>query len=159
MPFKVGDAVVYPHHGVAVIEGQQRRTAFGETRRYLVLRAAHGDLTLLVPVADAERLGLREIISAEEAADVLATLAKQDAHVPLNWSRRFKNHLAKLKSGDIYQVAEVVRNLTRRNQDRPVSAGEKTMLTNARRILLSELSIAMRVTDEEAGRRIDTILA
>ena len=159
MSFKVGDAVVYPHHGVAVIEGREQRSAFGENRHYLVLHVTHDDLTLLVPVDGIDQVGVREIIGAEEATEVLATLAKRDAHVPLNWSRRFKNHMAKLKSGDIYQVAEVVRNLTCRDQQRPLSAGEKRMLGTARRILVSELSIALRITDEETDHRIDTILA
>jgi CarD family transcriptional regulator len=112
-----------------------------------------------VPVDGTDQVGVREIIGAEEAAEVLATLAKRDAHEPLNWSRRFKNHMAKLQSGDIYQVAEVVRNLTRRDQQRPLSAGEKRMLGTARRILVSELSIAMRISDEDTDHQIDTILA
>ncbi|TML89099.1 MAG: CarD family transcriptional regulator [Actinobacteria bacterium] len=159
MSFKVGDAVVYPHHGVAVIEGREQRRAFGENRHYLVLHVTHDDLTLLVPVDGIDQVGVREIIGAEEATDVLATLAKRDAHVPLNWSRRFKNHMAKLKSGDIYQVAEVVRNLTCRGQQRPLSAGEKRMLGTARRTLVAELSIAMRISDKETDQQIDAILA
>ena len=144
---------------MAVIEGRQRRIAFGQNRSYLVLHVADGDLTLLVPVDGAERVGLREIIGADEAEEVLATLARQDAHVPLNWSRRFKNHMAKLQSGDIYQVAEVVRNLTRRDRQRPLSAGEKRMLVTARRILVSELTVAMHLSPDAAEHRVDTVLA
>jgi len=159
MSFKVGDAVVYPHHGVAVIEGRQHRIAFGQNRDYLVLKVAHGDLTLLVPVECAELVGLRETIGAEEAQEVLATLAKRDTHVPLNWSRRFKNHMTKLQSGDIYQVAEVVRNLTRRDRQRPLSAGEKRMLVTARRILVSELTVAMQLSPDAAEHSVDAVLA
>jgi CarD family transcriptional regulator len=159
MSFKVGDAVVYPHHGVAVIEGRQHRIAFGQNRDYLVMKVAHGDLTLLVPVDSAELVGLRETIGAEEAQEVLATLAKRDTHVPLNWSRRFKNHMTKLQSGDIYQVAEVVRNLTRRDRQRPLSAGEKRMLVTARRILVSELTVAMQLSPDAAEHSVDAVLA
>jgi len=159
MSFKIGDAVVYPHHGVAVIEGRQHRIAFGQNRDYLVLKVAHGDLTLLVPVECAELVGLRETIGAEEAQEVLATLAKRDTHVPLNWSRRFKNHMTKLQSGDIYQVAEVVRNLTRRDRQRPLSAGEKRMLVTARRILVSELTVAMQLSPDAAEHSVDAVLA
>jgi CarD family transcriptional regulator len=159
MSFKVGDAVVYPHHGVAVIEGRQHRIAFGQNRDYLVMKVAHGDLTLLVPVECAELVGLRETIGAEEAQEVLATLAKRDTHVPLNWSRRFKNHMTKLQSGDIYQVAEVVRNLTRRDRQRPLSAGEKRMLVTARRILVSELTVAMQLSPDAAEHSVDAVLA
>ena len=159
MSFKVGDAVVYPHHGVAVIEGRQHRIAFGQNRDYLVMKVAHGDLTLLVPVESAELVGLRETIGAEEAQEVLATLAKRDTHVPLNWSRRFKNHMTKLQSGDIYQVAEVVRNLTRRDRQRPLSAGERRMLVTARRILVSELTVAMQLSPDAAEHSVDAVLA
>ena len=159
MSFKVGDAVVYPHHGVAVIEGRQHRIAFGQNRDYLVMKVAHGDLTLLVPVECAELVGLRETIGAEEAQEVLATLAKRDTHVPLNWSRRFKNHMTKLQSGDIYQVAEVVGNLTRRDRQRPLSAGEKRMLVTARRILVSELTVAMQLSPDAAEHSVDAVLA
>jgi len=159
MSFKIGDAVVYPHHGVAVIEGRQHRIAFGQNRDYLVMKVAHGDLTLLVPVECAELVGRRETIGAEEAQEVLATLAKRDTHVPLNWSRRFKNHMTKLQSGDIYQVAEVVRNLTRRDRQRPLSAGEKRMLVTARRILVSELTVAMHLSPDAAEHSVDAVLA
>ena len=159
MSFKVGDAVVYPHHGVAVIEGRQHRIAFGQNRDYLVLKVADDDLTLLVPVECAELVGLRETIGAEEAQEVLATLAKRDTHVPLSWARRFKNHMTKLQSGDIYQVAEVVRNLTRRDRQRPLSAGEKRMLVTARRILVSELTVAMHLSPDAAEHSVDAVLA
>src|SRR5437899_8858847 len=158
MSFKIGDAVVYPHHGVAVIEGRQPRTAFGQNRDYRVLKVAHGDLTLLVPVECAELVGLRETIGAEEAQEVLATLAKRDTHVPLNWSRRFKNHMTKLQSGDIYQVAEVVRNLTRHDRQRPLSAGEKRMLVTPLRLLLTDLTVAMPLSPNPAVHSVNGVL-
>ena len=115
MSFKPGDRVVYPHHGAAVIEKKEKRKAFGEETEYLVLRMAHGEMTLAVPVDKADEVGMRWPISEEDVEDLFEVLAKRDVREPANWSRRFKNHQEKLKSGDVYQVAEVVRNLALRD--------------------------------------------
>ena len=146
MPFDVGDKVVYPHHGAAVIEKRETKFAFGEEREYLVLRLAYGDLTLMVPADNTDSVGLREVINDEEVEEVFAVLRKKEARMPTNWSRRFKNHVEKLKSGDIYQLDEVVRNLSIRDKDKGLSAGVKRMLTNARQILVSDLTFAIGVT-------------
>ena len=154
-PFDVGDRVVYPHHGAAVIERKEQRDSFGEQREYLVLHVDQGDLTLLVPADNTEEVGLRQVIEEEDAAEVFAVLARRGAHVPGNWARRFKNHVAKLKSGDIYQVAEVVRNLSLRHAEKPLSAAEQRMLATSGRILASELALALAVTEEDAQHRVD----
>ncbi len=156
--FDVGDKVVYPHHGAAVIEKREQKEVFGETREYLVLKLAYGDLTLMVPCDNTDEVGLREVINDEEVEEVFAVLRKKEARMPTNWSRRYKNHVEKLKSGDIYQVAEVVRNLSIRDKDKGLSAGEKRMLTRARQILVSELTFAINVSEEEAEQRLDAAL-
>ena len=148
--FEVGDRVVYPHHGAAVIERKEKREVFGEKQEYLVLRMAHGDLTLSVPSANAEQVGMRRPIAREDVDDLFQLLAKRDVREPSNWSRRFKNHQEKLKSGDVYQVAEVVRNLALRDKGKGLSTAEKSMLERARGILVSELSFALNVSEEEA---------
>lgn len=158
MTFKVGDQVVYPHHGAAVIEKKEKRTAFGEEQDYLVLRMAHGEMTLSVPVDKAEDVGMRWPISAEDVEDLFEVLARRDVREPANWSRRFKNHQEKLKSGDVYQVAEVVRNLALRERDRGLSAGEKSLYTKARIVLISELSFALKVSEDEATVKVDAVL-
>ena len=158
MTFDVGDKVVYPHHGAATIEKREKKEAFGEKRDYLVLRLAYGDLTLMVPADNAEEIGLRDVINDEEVEEVFAVLRKKEARMPTNWSRRFKNHVEKLKSGDIYQVAEVVRNLSIREADKGLSAGEKRMLARARQILVSELTFALNVDEEAAEARLDEVL-
>jgi len=157
--FDVGDKVVYPHHGAAVIEGKETIEAFGKTQEFLVLRLSYGDLVLKVPVDNTEEVGLREIINLEEVEEVFAVLRKKEARMPTNWSRRFKNHVEKLKSGDVYQVAEVVRNLSIRDNDKGLSAGEKRMLQKARQILVSELTFAINVDVEEAEKKLDEALA
>ena len=123
-----------------------------------MLRLAYGDLTLMVPADNAEEIGLREVINDEEVEEVFAVLRKKEARMPTNWSRRFKNHVEKLKSGDIYQVAEVVRNLSIREDDKGLSAGEKRMLARARQILVSELTFALNVDEEAAEARLDEVL-
>ena len=153
MVFKVGDKVVYPHHGAAVVERRETKEAFGEKREYLVLRLAYGDLTLMVPADNTDGVGLREVINDEEVEEVFAVLRKKEARMPTNWSRRYKNHSEKLRSGDIYQVAEVVRNLSIRDKDKGLSAGEKRMLSRARQILVSELTFALGVDEETAEQR------
>jgi CarD family transcriptional regulator len=158
MGFKVGDRVVYPHHGAAVIKKKQSMDVAGEKKEYFVLQMAHGDLTLSVPVDKADEVGMRPPISVEDVEDVLRLLGKRDVREPSNWSRRFKNHQEKLKSGDVYQVAEVVRNLALRESARGLSAGEKSMLERARVILASELSIAWNVPEEEALDRLGKAL-
>lgn len=159
MAFKVGDRVVYPHHGAAVIEKKEMREAFGEKTEYLILRVANGDLTLAVPSNKAEDVGMRPPISVEDIDDLFLLLAKKDVREPTNWSRRFKNHQEKLKSGDVYQVAEVVRNLSLREKDKGLSAGEKRMLAKARQILVSELTFAINVNEEEAEQKLDEALS
>jgi CarD family transcriptional regulator len=156
--FDIGDKVVYPHHGAAIVERREVREVFGQKREYLVLRLAYGDLTLMVPADNTEGVGLREVINDEEVEEVFAVLRKKEARMPTNWSRRYKNHSEKLKSGDIYQVAEVVRNLSIRNKDKGLSTGEKRMLQKARTILVSELTFALDVDEAEAERRLDEVL-
>ncbi len=156
--FDIGDKVVYPHHGAAIVERREVKEVKGEKREYLVLRLAYGDLILNVPIDNTEGVGLREVINDEEVEEVFAVLRKKEARMPTNWSRRYKNHSEKLRSGDIYQVAEVVRNLSIRDKDKGLSAGEKRMLGRARQILVSELTFALNVNEEQAEKRLDEAL-
>jgi CarD family transcriptional regulator len=159
MAFEVGDKVVYPQHGAATIEERKMITAFGEEKEYLVLRLAYGDLVLNVPADNTEEVGLREVINTEEVEEVFVVLRKKEARMPTNWSRRYKNHVEKLKSGDVYQVAEVVRNLTLRDKEKGLSAGEKRMLFTARQILVSELVFAIDVDEVAVAAKLDEALA
>ena len=159
MPFKVGDKVVYPHHGAAVIEGTETiAMPDGGKGKYFVLRMTHGDLMLKVPADRAEEIGMRYPISVEDVEDVFEVLGKKDVREPTNWSRRFKNHQEKLKSGDVYQVAEVVRNLALRDQSKGLSAGEKSMFVKARSVLVSELSFALDVSEDDALEQVQATL-
>ena len=158
MTFKAGDRVVYPHHGAAIVKKKEKREAFGRETEYLILEMAHGDMTLSVPVDKVDEVGMRWPISVEDVEDLFEVLRRRDVREPANWSRRFKNHQEKLKSGDVYQVAEVVRNLALRDRDKGLSAGEKTLYQKARSVLVSELSFALDVSEDDAMDKVDEAL-
>lgn len=158
MAFKPGDRVVYPHHGAAVIQKTETREEFGRKTKYFVLQMAHGEMTLRVPVDKVDEVGMRWPINGDDVNDLFDVLRKRDVREPANWSRRFKNHQEKLKSGDVYQVAEVVRNLALRDNDKGLSAGEKTLYQKARSVLVSELSFALDVTEDDAIGLVDDAL-
>ena len=136
----------------------KRMKAFGKTQDYLILRTVINEMTLSIPVEQISTVGVRPPVSSSELQDLVAVLAKADPRVPANWSRRFKNHQEKLKSGDVYQVAEVVRNLAARDRDSALSAAEKTMYDRARVNLISEIQPALRVSTEEAELYLDKAL-
>ncbi len=158
MTFKPGDKVVYPHHGAAIVEKKEKRKVFGENTEYLVLRMTDGDMTLSVPVDKVEEVGMRRPISKEDVEDLFEVLQKRDIREPANWSRRFKNHQEKLKSGDVYQVAEVVRNLALRDAAKGLSAGEKSLYTKALKVLVSELAFALNTPEEKAEAKVQDAL-
>ncbi len=148
--YKIGETVIYPHHGAAYIEDISEKTMRGETRTYLTLHILQGDLTIQVPEESIEVVGLRDVSNEEQLEKVFDVLRETDVEEPSNWSRRYKANGEKLTSGDVNKVAEVVRDLSRRNVDRGLSAGEKRMLGQALTILGSEVALAREVTDEEA---------
>lgn len=156
--FQKGDTVVHPEHGAAVIQELREKEFLGEKRTYLVLRVAYGDLTLLIPVDSTEQVGLRQVVSKNEVKKVLKVLTEEESSMAANWSRRFKNNMEKLHSGDPYQVAEVLRNLAIREREKGLSAGEKRMILKARQILISELSYATAKTEDQAEIMIDEVL-
>ena len=156
--FRKGDTVVHPEHGAAVIEELCVREFLGEKRKYFKLRVSYGDLTLMVPVDSTEEVGLRSVVGKNEVKKVMNVLREDESKMAANWSRRFKNNMEKLHSGDPYQVAEVVRNLSIRERERGLSAGEKRMITKARQILISELSHATGKSEDDAEIMIDEVL-
>jgi CarD family transcriptional regulator len=161
--FKKGDTVIYPQHGACTVKAIKRMRAFDVVQDYLILETVMTDttgkgMTLSVPVAKVYDLGIRPPVSKSELQDLVEVLSKPDPRVPANWSRRFKNHQEKLKSGDVYQVAEVVRNLAARDRENQLSAAEKTMYERARLNLISEIAPSKRCSPEEATRFLDEAL-
>jgi CarD family transcriptional regulator len=160
MTFKVGETVVYPHHGAAVIDDIEIRKIKGEDRTYLVLRiVAQSDLIVRVPADNVDLVGVRDVVGQEGLERVFAVLRAPHTEEPTNWSRRYKANLEKLASGDVIKVAEVVRDLWRRERDRGLSAGEKRMLAKARQILVSELALAENTNEDKAEALLDEVLA
>jgi CarD family transcriptional regulator len=156
MTFKVGDTVVYPHHGAARIEEIEVRAIKGEDKTYLVLKVDKGDLTVRVPADNAELVGVRDVVGQEGLERVFEVLRAPYTEEPTN---RYKANLEKLASGDVNKVAEVVRDLWRRDRERGLSAGEKRMLAKARQILVSELALAEKTNEDKAETLLDEILA
>ena len=161
MKFKKGDTVIYPQHGACKVIAIRKEDPLnsGKAQDYLILEAVIGEMRLMVPMAKVDDVGVRPPVSPDELEDLVAVLAKADPRVPSNWSRRFKNHQEKLKSGDVYQVAEVVRNLASRNRDASLSAAERTMYERARVNLISEIAPALKVSTTEAEAYLDDALA
>ncbi|QGU01280.1 RNA polymerase-binding transcription factor CarD [Corynebacterium kalinowskii] len=155
MEFKVGDTVVYPHHGAAQIEAIEQRELGGQMMEYLVLQIRQSDLVVRVPAKNAELVGVRDVVGEEGLQKVFSVLRETDVEEAGNWSRRYKANQERLASGDVNKVAEVVRDLWRRDQDRGLSAGEKRMLVKARQVLVGELALAETMDEEKA----DGILA
>lgn len=160
MTFNVGETVVYPNHGAAVIEDIETRTIKGEEKLYLVLRIlGQSDLVVRVPACNLDLVGVRDVVDKEGLEKVFEVLRQPHAEEPTNWSRRYKANLEKLHSGNVLKVAEVVRDLWRRERDRGLSAGEKRMLSKARQILVSELALAEKVEEDRAEEMLDEVLA
>ena len=156
--FECGDNVVYPHHGAGKVLKKELRKMFGEEREYLTIKILHNDMTVMVPCENAALAGLRRVIDEETVQKVLAVLQDDVSEMPKNWNRRFKHNRDKIKTGDIYELAEVVRNLAIREQDKGLSTGEKQMYTRAKKIIASELKYALDKSEDEAEAHLDTIL-
>jgi CarD family transcriptional regulator len=155
--FSVGEKIVYPVHGAGVVESIENREILGEVRSYYVLRITSGYLQVLVPVDSAEKVGMRLVSDAERLRQARNVLSGPASPWEENWNRRYRLNMDKIKSGDICELAEVVRNLTLRDNAKGLSAGEKKMLDNARRILLSEIVLADGITAEEASARLNSL--
>ena len=159
MLFEVGETVVYPHHGAATISEVKTRVIKGEEKIYLKLRVTQGDLTIEVPADNVDLVGVRDVIGQDGLDKVFEVLRAPFVDEPTNWSRRYKANLEKLASGDVIKVSEVVRDLWRRNEDKGLSAGEKSMLAKARQILTSELALAEKTDEARASTLLDEVLA
>jgi len=157
--FECGDNVVYPHHGAGKVLKKEVRKMFGEEREYLTIKILHNDMTVMVPCENAALAGLRRVIDEETVLKVLAVLADDVSEMPKNWNRRFKHNRDKIKTGDIYELAEVVRNLAIREHQKGLSTGEKQMFTRAKKILASELMYALDKDEDEAEEHLDNLLA
>ncbi|MDD2401478.1 MAG: CarD family transcriptional regulator [Clostridia bacterium] len=157
--FKIGDKIVYPMHGAGVIESIEDKEILGERRSYYVLRIPMGEMKVMVPISNVESVGLRKIIGVEEVGEVFGVLQQKDSPMSGNWNRRYRSNMEKIKSGNVYELAEVVRNLAARDKEKGLSTGEKKMLDNARQILLSELVLVKGEQEDDIKELLQKYLA
>jgi CarD family transcriptional regulator len=156
--FEVGDNVVYPHHGAGVVLKKETKDLLGEKRDYLTIKILHNDMTVMVPCENAHRAGLRRVIDEEQVKRVIDVLTGEVSEMPKNWNRRFKHNREKIKTGDVFELAEVVRNLAIREWEKGLSTGEKQMYTRAKKILASEFMYALDKGEDRAETYIDELL-
>ena len=156
--FEIGDSVVYPHHGAGKVLRKEVKEVLGESREYLTIKILHNDMTVMVPTENAALAGLRRVIDEETVKKVLAVLQDECSEMPKNWNRRFKHNRDKIKTGDIYELAEVVRNLAIRESEKGLSTGEKQMFTRAKKILASELMYALGMDEQEVEEHLYGLL-
>ncbi len=148
--FSIGDRVVYPMHGAGVIEAIEEREILGQRKQYYIMKLPIGDMKVMIPVDGVDGVGLRQVIGQEDLMRVLDVLAGERTKMSTNWNRRYRANAEKLKSGNIFEVAEVVRNLTLREKEKGLSTGERKMLDSAKQILVSEVVLARNIPEAEA---------
>jgi CarD family transcriptional regulator len=157
--YKIGDQVVYPHHGAGKVLKKEQKEVLGEKREYLTIKILHNDMTVMVPCENAGKAGLRRVIGDDDVRKVVAVLCDDVSQMPKNWNRRFKHNRDKIKTGDVFELAEVVRNLAIREADKGLSTGEKQMYTRAKKILASELMYALDMEEGEAEEHLESLIS
>ncbi len=153
--FNIGDKVVYPMHGAGVIQDIEEKNILGEKTSYYIIKMP-GEVKVMVPTSKAEEMGVRDIISGETASKVFKVLETNCTEMSMNWNKRYRDNMEKMKSGDIYEIADVVRNLSFKQKEKGLSTGEKKMLINAKQILVSELTLAENSQKEQIEEEVET---
>ena len=146
--FSVGDKIVYPMHGAGTIDAIEEKDILGEKQSYYIIKMP-GEVKVMVPTNKAEQIGVRNVIGKEEAIKVFEILEENETEMSANWNKRYRDNMDKMKSGSIYEVADVVRNLSFKQKEKGLSTGEKKMLSNAKQILVSELVLAEHASENE----------
>jgi len=152
--FDVGAKIVYPMHGAGIIEKIEEKKILGETRKYYILNVPCGDMKIMIPVDSSAEIGIRPVVSLEVLDKIMCTLKDNSTEMSGNWNRRYRENMEKLKTGDVLEVAEVVRNLVRTDQDKKLSTGEKKLLSNAKQILISEMILIGGMDQDQANENI-----
>ena len=152
--FNVGDKIVYPMHGAGTIDAIEEKNILGENQSYYIIKMP-GEVKVMVPTNKAEQVGVRNIINKDEAVKVISILGEDETEMSQNWNKRYRDNMDKMKSGDIFEVADVVRNLSFKQKEKGLSTGEKKMLNNAKQILVSELVLAEHASQDEIEKVIE----
>lgn len=156
--FNIGDKVVYPMHGAGIIEAIEEKEILGEKQKYYVMRMHFKNMKVMIPIKSVKAIGVRQVVSDEEIEQVLKILRGEKSKMPANWNHRYRANMEKIKSGNIFQVAEVVRNLGLRDKEKGLSTGERRMFENAKQILASEIALSKNIDEMSAHRLIDRAL-
>jgi CarD family transcriptional regulator len=156
--FNIGDKVVYPMHGAGIIESIEEKEILGNKQKYYIMRMPIGNMKVMIPLESVNEIGLREIINKEQVDLVVEVLGGHKTAMPNNWNRRYRINMDKIKSGDILEVADVVRNLMLRDKEKGLSTGERKMLNNAKQILVSELVLVNNMDEDEIESMIEGIV-
>ena len=156
--YSVGDKIVYPMHGAGVIEAIEVKKVLKEKQTYYIMKMPVGGMILMIPTNNTEEIGIRGIVDKETAADVVESFGTAVGEFNENWNKRYRENLSKIKTGNIVEVAKVVKSLAHREMDKPLSTCEKKMLTNARHILVSELVLATDDSEEGVEKEYDAVL-
>ena len=152
--FNVGDKIVYPMHGAGTIDAIEEKDILGEKQNYYIIKMP-GEVKVMVPISKAGDIGVRSVIDKAEAGKVLEVLEANETEMSNNWNKRYKENMEKMKSGSIYEVADVVRNLSYKQKEKGLSTGEKKMLNNAKQILVSELFLAEHASENEVENLVE----
>ena len=152
--FNIGDKIVYPMHGAGTIDAIEEKNILGEKQNYYIIKMP-GEVKVMVPTDKAEEVGVRNIIDKEEASKVMSVLGENETEMSQNWNKRYRDNMEKMKSGNIYELADVVRNLSFKQKEKGLSTGEKKMLNNAKQILVSELVLAEHASQEEVEKLVE----
>ena len=151
--------MVYPMHGAGIIEAIEEKEVLGDKRSYYIMKMPFGNMKVMIPVDNIEEIGLRQVVKPEDISKVINILQDTETSMSANWNRRFRANMEKIKTGNIFEVAEVVRNLTLRDKDKGLSTGERKMLENARQILISELVLAKEEEEDDIKDMLDELFA
>lgn len=158
--FKVGDNAVYPAHGVTVVKRIEEKDVGGKKKKFYVLQVVDNQMTIMVPTDNAEAVGLREIISTKEVNKVFNILKQRDIKIDqTTWNRRYREYMEKIKTGSVYEIAEVLRNLFLLRHSKDLSFGERKMLDQAKHLLVKEISLAKKSNEDIVEQEIQTIFA
>ncbi|MDR2421018.1 MAG: CarD family transcriptional regulator [Oscillospiraceae bacterium] len=157
--YNIGDSVAHPLHGAGIIDGIEERKINGRTKSYYILKLPSGGMVVMIPTDNCEAVGVRPIVAADAAETLINEIPNLDTDMTSNWSKRYRENMERLKSGDLFEVARVIKGLTARDSERGLSTGERKMLQSAKQILVSEIALSQSKSAEEVALRIDAAFA
>ena len=157
--FNVGDRIAHPMHGAGVIDSIVTRHIDGADKKYYALQLPSADMLVMIPVESSENIGVRPIIEPQEADRIISSIADSEVNMTQNWNKRYRENMLKIKSGDLMEVAEVIKGLMLRDTDRGLSTGERKMLHSAKQILISEIVLSKSSSYEEIEERINSAVS